>query len=134
MSTSFSPLAGRKVYIAGPMRGIPEFNFPAFDHAADVLERLGAVVFSPAQRDRDEDGFDPKGLTGHEDLSLLGFDLRHALAEDVAYVAREADLVVLLDGWDDSSGALAEASVAIAVGVPMVRFRVIEALAETFGL
>ena len=41
-----------KVYLAGPMRGIANFNFPAFDFAAHKLRNQGFYVFSPAERDR----------------------------------------------------------------------------------
>ena len=38
------------VYLAGPMTGIAEFNFPAFDAAAAKLRDLGYVVFNPPPR------------------------------------------------------------------------------------
>ena len=40
------------VYIAGPMRGYPRFNFDAFDAAAEMLQDTCDVI-SPAQLDRD---------------------------------------------------------------------------------
>jgi hypothetical protein len=106
-----------KVYIAGPMRGIPEFNFPAFDDAAVNLWGLHAVddVFNPAERDRGA-GFDVTGMTGHEDLAARGFDLREALAADMEYISLKADTVAVLPGWEKSSGARAEVALAHALG------------------
>lgn len=103
-----------KVYVAGPMRGVPSFNFPAFDHATAILRGQGYEVVSPAEHDRDT-GFDPAGLTGDEDLSTLGFDLAEALMWDLTEVAA-CDGVFLLPGWEHSSGARAELALAAALG------------------
>lgn len=104
------------------MRGIPEFNFPAFMEAAEELRSMGHTVFNPAERDI-EIGFtgrDAEGnlLTGNEDLAELGFSLRDALAADLAYICKEAEGVVFLPGWSASSGARAERSTASALGLP----------------
>lgn len=104
-----------KVYLAGPMRGIPGFNFPAFMAAAEQLEAAGLEVFNPAQNDVDH-GFDFDGTTGNEDLSALGFSLRDALGDDLAYICQQADGVALLPGWENSSGARAEVATALALG------------------
>ncbi len=40
------------LYLAGPMRGIPGFNFPKFDEVAATLRFIGHTVFSPAEHDR----------------------------------------------------------------------------------
>lgn len=47
-----------RVYLAGPMRGVPHFNFPAFHAAAAELRARGYVVFSPAEADNDRHGAD----------------------------------------------------------------------------
>ncbi|MBN0040221.1 DUF4406 domain-containing protein [Cellulosimicrobium cellulans] len=104
-----------RVYVAGPMRRLPEFNFPAFDNAANALRGLGYDVVNPAEHDRDN-GFDPAGMTGHEDLTQHGFDLRAALAWDLEQITR-CDAVFLLDGWQQSSGARAEYALAQALGL-----------------
>lgn len=109
------------VYVSGPMRGCPDFNFPAFMAAAERLKEMGHVPINPAQRDIDR-GFDPAGLSGFEDLGQLGFNLRHALAIDAVLVCEEADAVLVLDGWERSKGATAEVALARACGIPVLRF------------
>jgi len=103
------------IYVAGKMRSMPEFNFPAFSTATELLRADGWTVFSPAERDLAE-GFDPTGMTGNEDLAELGFSLRDALAADMKYICEEADHIYMLDGWENSSGARAEKAVAEVLG------------------
>lgn len=105
----------RKVYVAGGMRGIPEFNFPAFDRAAGILRLADFIVFNPADRDR-ATGFDPTGMTGHEDLGALGFCLREALQADTEWICLQATHIYMLNGWERSSGARAEHALAFALG------------------
>lgn len=115
-------MAKTKVYLAGPMRGIEEFNFPLFLRVGEQLEaQWGYEVFNPAQHDIDR-GFDFSGYDGTEDLSATGFDLRQSLGDDLEFVAREADLVVVLDGWEKSKGARAEVTTALALGIPVVHW------------
>jgi len=110
------------VYLAGPMTGIAEFNFPAFDAAAAKLRDLGYVVFNPADNDRYKHGFDPTGMTGHEDLTGI-LDRREVLADDLAWICAEADVVALLPEWKWSTGARAEVAVARALNIPVVSAR-----------
>ena len=42
-----------RLYVAGPMSGIPHLNHPEFDRMADLLRALGHEVFSPAEKDRE---------------------------------------------------------------------------------
>ena len=107
-----------RVYLAGPMRGIPEFNFPAFTEAARELRDAGFEVFNPAERDQ-QNGFDPTGLTGNEDLNdgVHRFDLRDALGADLDWITRNADVIALLPGWERSKGVRAELATAAALGL-----------------
>lgn len=105
-----------RVYVAGPMSGRPGFGFDAFFDAEDRLVLDGHEVFNPARKDL-EKGFDPHGLTGHEDLAALGFDLREALAMDTAWICQHADAVFMLPGWSSSKGATAERALALALGL-----------------
>lgn len=110
-----------RLYIAGPMRGYPHFNFPAFDAMEAQLVDMGHQPFNPAWRDREVDGFDPVALSGWEDLSGLGFSLRNALGADLEWICRHAEGIVVLDGWERSKGATAEVAVARALSIPVLR-------------
>lgn len=121
-----------KIYLAGPMRSIPQFNFPAFDTAAKHLRERGHEVFNPADRDRLA-GFDPARLTGNEDLAKLGFSLRDALAADTEYIAKHADAVALLPNWERSSGVAAEIALAHALGLPVARWEDIQCHSTQIG-
>jgi hypothetical protein len=47
----------------------------------------------------------------------MGFDLRDALAVDLEWICRHADMIVMLPGWEKSSGATAEHAAAKALGI-----------------
>ena len=104
-----------KIYIAGPMSGKPDFNFPAFNDAQKMLEDCGWIVFNPARKD-EESQIDPVAmLTGDHLLAVKsGFNFREALTWDLARVV-EADAIYMLHGWEQSPGARAEHAVAIAM-------------------
>ncbi|AIJ07342.1 DUF4406 domain-containing protein [Edwardsiella anguillarum] len=81
-----------KIYIAGPMSGIPKFNRPAFHFEALRLSTLGHVVLNPATL--------PDGLSQPEYMDIC-------LA-----MLRCADAIFMLPGWQNSAGAKAEFALA----------------------
>jgi hypothetical protein len=111
----------KKVYLAGPMTGIANFNFPAFNRAADILRAEGYSVFNPAERDIERHGGVDISADNHsgdpaQAAANHGFSLREALADDTAYICREADAIAMLPGWENSKGARAEHALAFALG------------------
>ena len=112
-----------KIYLAGPMRGYKNFNFPAFDYAAGKLRGKGHDVFSPAERDREVygDGLEQneKG-DEHVAASNHGFSLREALQADMDWICEFADTIALLPGWEKSTGANAEKALGDALGLTIM--------------
>lgn len=110
-----------RIYIAGPMRGYPEFNFPAFHEAARRWRAEDWVVFSPAERDNEKHGTDiSKGnQTGDEEQAAKehGFSLRDAMKDDMSWIAEHATAIHMLEGWEKSFGARAEHALAVALGL-----------------
>jgi hypothetical protein len=99
-----------RLYIAGPMTGIPHFNIPAFDAAAAGLRALGHEVINPAEEDSPEvRAAALASSTGSlEDLVSTGETWGDMLARDVKIIADGVDGVVLLPGWQNSRGARLE--------------------------
>lgn len=90
--------AGR-IYVAGPMTGLPEFNYPSFNAEADRLRAAGWHVENPADH----------GLVeGAEWADYLRYDIgRMATCEAIH----------LLPGWQASRGAQLEHHIATALGM-----------------
>lgn len=89
-----------RVYVSGPMTGLPDFNFPAFDAAALGLRAIGVGVENPAELK-----LDPQAASRHE---YLRADL-NALAG--------CDAMALLPGWERSPGSRLEIENALAMGL-----------------
>lgn len=113
-----------RAYLAGPMRGIRDFNFPAFHAATARLRAAGHEVFNPAEKDEEMHGPDiSRSDTGNlNDIKGRGFDLRATLAMDLDWICRHAEAVVLLPGWENSKGARAEMYVAQALGLQVLMY------------
>lgn len=113
-----------RIYLAGPMRGFPQFNYPAFHEAAAKLRAEGHEVFSPAERDIERHGTDigAGNADGDEAKAVAehGFSRREALADDTQWICRNADAIALMSGWAYSSGARAEKALAVALGLEVI--------------
>jgi hypothetical protein len=99
-----------KIYIAGPMTGIEQWNFPAFDRVADILRSAGHTPVSPADIDRAR-GFDP---TCKEVPAW--FVMKLVAREDIEAISNCAG-IAMLPGWERSAGATAEAHYAHRIGL-----------------
>jgi len=87
-----------KIYVAGPMTGYPELNFPAFHAAAALLRAEGHEVVNPA-----EINADPSAGW----LDCMRADIRELVTCDAIY---------LLRGWMCSRGATLERQIAEGLG------------------
>lgn len=107
-------------YLAGPMTGYPQFNYPAFDAAAADLRDQGYKIVSPAELDdpdtRKWAESSPDGV--HRDVvdnggEAYGKEYGSFLGRDVQIVADQNCVgVICLDGWEKSRGAQLETHVA----------------------
>ena len=104
-----------KIYIAGPMSGYPEFNFPAFYAAETALRSIGFEPINPANKDAEQDPDPEAYATGdHVLVQEKGFDFKAAYLWDVTQVI-EGDGIYMLSGWQFSPGAVGEHAVAVAM-------------------
>ena len=109
----------RVLYIAGPMRGIAWFNYPMFDRVAKELREAGNEVISPADEDRKHDGFDPYANPSHAIPDACTFPKTMDFAKTVRRCLEavlRCDEIVLLPGWENSNGAVAELTLAMWLG------------------
>lgn len=99
------------VYLSGPMTGLPDWNYPAFNEAAEKLRAQGHRVYNPAQFEHDG--------------AMEDFPLRSAFAEYSRFICMEADTIVLLPGWEKSPGANVELSLARICGLEVREYNAV---------
>lgn len=112
-------MSTKKFYLAGPMSGYAQFNFPLFYKVTEQLRGVGMDIISPAELDAKE-GVAEEALAstdGNPEVTSLSWaDL---LARDVKLIADKHDGVhgiVFLPQWSKSRGARLEAFVGLLEG------------------
>lgn len=93
-----------RTYLSGPMTGIPEFNYPAFNEAAKWLREQGHLVFNPAE-------------TFNGDTTKAW---SYYMRVDIEAIMESTEIRVL-PGWESSAGAMLEVLIALAIGLPIRR-------------
>lgn len=98
-----------RLYVAGPMRDYPEFNFPLFDSVSAELRAQGHTVMNPAEHDRAAyKGIEQWPGYASGDITLCPeFNFHDAMRWDLSKVL-QCDGIVLLPNWEHSSGARTE--------------------------
>lgn len=95
----------KRIYVSGPMTGLPSLNFPAFNAEAARLRGLGYEVVNPAEINADAD-------------KSYNECLRADLVELMS-----CDTIAMLPGWEKSNGAHLEVHVAHRVGINVIASR-----------
>ena len=101
----------KKVYISGPMQGIEDFNYPAFNQAERELKEAGFVVINPTRH--------PEGLEYEQYMQYAMLDVEIC------------DIVMLLPNWTGSPGAKREAKKAYSLDKSVFT---VDAFLREFGL
>ena len=101
----------KRIYIAGPMRGYPQYNYPAFNAADEWLTLQGWEVKSPAKISK------TFGTPSAIDANpyLLARLMRYEIE-----VLEKCDAIYLLRGWEKSVGAKEELAVALREGLEII--------------
>ena len=100
-----------KGYLAGPMRGIDKWNFPAFDANAKWLRKMNYEVISPAEMDRDI-GFNENDNS----FVVTKKFFEEAMRRDYAALTK-CEAIFLMPHWEDSTGANLEVDFAKILGL-----------------
>jgi len=92
----------KRIYLSGPMTGLPDLNFPAFDAAAAALRAKGIDVINPAE------------------INPEGEKTWHACMKADIKALCDCTTICLLPGWENSSGAHLELNLAHRLGMRVV--------------
>jgi hypothetical protein len=89
-----------RIYIAGPMTGLPDLNRPAFAAAAEEIKAAGHYPQNP------------------HDLHPVEVSWEQAMRADIGSLVT-CDALYMLKGWERSPGAKLEHSIALGLGMPI---------------
>lgn len=102
----------KSVYVAGPMAGFEEYNYPLFHEVSEILRAEGFRVVNPAELDS-EVGW-PE-TTPTDDYYVGPAERAGYMNRDLPYVLA-CDALCLLPDWEDSTGANIELLTALVSG------------------
>jgi len=99
----------KRIYIAGPMTGLPDLNRAEFRKAVDSIweKSKGTAI-----------GFNP-----HQAADMLGWTEKTPLWEIASVLLGDlvdCDAIYMLRGWERSKGARAEYAVAVWIGLEII--------------
>ncbi len=98
--------APRRLYLAGPMSGYADHNYPEFNRVASMLRTSGYEVFNPAEN-ADDGVRRPRSFYMRKDIPAL----------------MDSDAIALLPDWQQSRGACLEIWIAIDLDMPIFNCR-----------
>lgn len=90
----------KRIYLSGPMTGLPDFNYPAFNAEAARLRALGYEVVNPAENPPQASWAD-------------------YMRQDIPQLLT-CDTLALLPAWHNSRGAKLEHHIAAQLGIHKV--------------
>lgn len=93
-----------KCYVAGPMTGYPDLNYPKFAEVSARLRAMGFDVVSPAE------------------LNPATTPYREAMINDILALV-QCDHIVMLDGWEKSKGATLEHHIAMVLDIARIELQ-----------
>lgn len=91
--TDLLPYSEHTFYLSGPMTGLPNYNYEAFERITHALRIDGYQVLSPHENPKH-----PEHLYLEEDRWRWYMDLDRKLVE-------QSTAIILMQGWPYSSGA-----------------------------
>ncbi len=97
-----------RVYLSGPMSGIPSDNAPEFEAATRMLRAQGHEVISPIELDSQQ-WVKPDALWG----DLLGRDVKIIACSNI-------EAICVLPGWSFSKGARLEVMLGLLLKLPII--------------
>jgi hypothetical protein len=90
-----------KIFISGPMTGYENWNFPAFNEAAERFHEAGYQVINPAKF--------------YESIDMTPIQWEEAMRQAIKLMV-DCDAIAMLPGWRKSKGARIEAAIAYQLG------------------
>jgi hypothetical protein len=96
-------MSAQRLYLAGPMTGLPDFNYPAFNAAAAQLRAAGYTVVNPAEN----------GLPATAPWA-------DHMRADIIAMLHQCNAVALLPGYETSKGAQLELHIAKSLRWPVM--------------
>lgn len=93
-----------RYYLSGPMTGLPNYNYAAFNYIASILRRAELDIINPAEN-----------FEGRTDLPREDY-----MAQDIKHLMT-CDAIILIHGWENSRGAKLELEIAQQLGLEVYR-------------